>query len=152
MTKQQVMEWYREAATLVQRGNQLQGGVTQINAMLRVMPAKEREELQRQKADALDLLGTVEQEVATMTKRDGLSAAEELLKNVEVRVKLAEELEQQLRVARAQFEMAATMSEFTDADERAEAERLLAEMQTRAETQLSLAAQLIPSTSKLLTV
>ena len=61
--------------------------------------------------------------------------------------------QQELDLAEARFEMAATMGEFADdAESRAEAERQIDVMRTRVATQQTLAANLIPNKPVILTL
>lgn len=148
------MQWYREVATWIKTANQLSGNLSQAQAMhtlgKRLDDADSTAALVGRIQEMTTQLEVTTALICERTNRPTVEAAEELLQDLEVRLKLHAEEEDQLRRARAQFEMAVAAKEFETPEERVAGEDILTELQARVATQFGLAEALVPNKAVLL--
>lgn len=148
MTKEQIWKWHVELQARVRQFERLVAAVAELET------AMELYERLKDVAKAQEVRRSLEQ------TRPALAAAQEQLEDkagvpleraiglaqaMDVRLGGLREADEQLAKMEAEFELAVTCQEFTDAKERQQAEEFIGRMRERRQTQLTLTEALVPN-------
>jgi hypothetical protein len=149
MTKDRIYSFTRKLQGAVKRARQIEANIDDGEgykaAIADIDPAKALElgsAIAQHRADLAQFVGGVD----SISKRQGLEGAEELMTDLGATLQLAEETFDEWRSAKARYELASLNGDFApDGDERGKVSAHLSDLKKRYEAALELASNLVPS-------